>query len=240
MSRFKAEVQASRLKMQQVSALLAAIVQNHPGHDQKSHGRKGRAKTGGMSGDDFDRVIAGAASGKAAHDMARVRVEPDSSQERAIHAYGIGGYDESNRQLRTNGGDVEAMPPTYYRDVVEGMDSIIAGSTPLGGDIVVVRGVVDASVTFGGREIGPGMEWTDHAYSSTTTREHTDHTFTGDSGVEMRIFVPKGTRAVSHYELDPSEVVLDRGLRFRVVRDNGVHPHRGTRQLDVEVVGTRG
>jgi hypothetical protein len=40
MSRFKAEVQASRLKMQQVSALLAAIVQNHPGHDQSSHAGK--------------------------------------------------------------------------------------------------------------------------------------------------------------------------------------------------------
>jgi hypothetical protein len=41
MSRFKAEVASTRARMLQVSALLAAIVQNHPGHDQKSHGRKG-------------------------------------------------------------------------------------------------------------------------------------------------------------------------------------------------------
>jgi hypothetical protein len=40
MSRFKAEVASTRARMLQVSALLAAIVQNHPGHDQKSHAGK--------------------------------------------------------------------------------------------------------------------------------------------------------------------------------------------------------
>jgi hypothetical protein len=48
LSRFDAEVSATRLRMQSVAALLTAVVQsqpqNHPGHaDQKAHGRKGGA-----------------------------------------------------------------------------------------------------------------------------------------------------------------------------------------------------
>lgn len=53
MSRFKAEVASTRARMTQVSAILAAIVQNHPGHpDQKSHGG-GR---GGGEDEFFDEV----------------------------------------------------------------------------------------------------------------------------------------------------------------------------------------
>ena len=169
--------------------------------------------------------------------MARVNPE-DRGQNKAIDRYGGGAHDSVNGTLRSNGGDAESLPESYDTDVISGMDSVMSGQS-LSGDIVVVRGVVDGSRTFGGSPPTVGTEWTDHGFVSTTAQEHADYAFTGDSGVEMRILVPKGTPAFSNYQLDPHEVVLDRGLSFRVVRDNGVDAYRGTRQLDVEVIGTR-
>lgn len=207
-----------------------------PGQPRDSKGRWA-GHGGGMSGEQFDRAAAGAASGRAADDLARVHLT-ERSQRSAIDSYAGSGHDHANTALRSNGGDAGAIPPSHTRDIIDGMDSIMADH-PLSGDIVVVRGVASGRRTFGGRPPGVGTEWTDHGYVSTTTDRHPEKTFTGESGIEMRILVRKGTRAFSNNHLDPGEVVLDRGLTFRVVADHGIDAYRGTRQLDVEIVGQR-
>lgn len=212
------------------------LVAHLPGkHNQKDHGHGG----GGPAGqDDFDTRMANAASGDAAVEMARVR-PTDEFQRSAIDKYAAGGYSDANGALRGSGGNLDQIPPSYHRDIVDGLDGVMADGPPLAGDIVVRRGLVSGRRTFGGRTPEVGTEWTDHGFTSTTAMDRPEKTFTGDDGVEMRILVPKGTRAFSNSHLDPDEIVLDRGLTFRIVRDNGVDPYRGTRQFDVEVIGTR-
>src|SRR5262245_18135738 len=204
------------------------------GYVRDSRGRF--AAAGGMSGAEFDTAAGKAASGDEAVRMARVN-PTDPGQRRAIDSYAGGAYDRVNGGLRAGGGTTERLSP-FEQEVASRLDSVMAEHR-LSGDIVVTRGLASGRRTFGGREPTVGTEWTDHAYVSTTAAKHPERTFTGESGVEMRILVPKGTHAFSHSHLDPDEVVLDRGLTFRVVADHGVDSYRGTRQLDVEVVGGR-
>lgn len=213
---------------------------NHPGHDQKSHGRKGRSSPGGMSGEEFDSRVAGAAHQSEALAASHIRPS-DREMGEAISAYGGGGSYAANDALRASGGDREQITDWLGRQTAEGMDRAFEGSE-LGRDIVVVRGITDPSVTFGGREPRVGMQWVDHGYVSTSAQSSASEMFTGveydiAGGVEMRILAPKGTRAISSDRLVyDNEIVLDRGLTYRVVRDNG-ESFDGVRQLDIEVVG---
>jgi hypothetical protein len=50
----------------------------------------------------------------------------------------------------------------------------------------------------------------------------------------MTILVPQGTAALAASSDGEKELLLNRGLRFRIVRDNGVV--NGVRHVDVEVV----
>lgn len=129
---------------------------------------------------------------------------------------------------------------------IDQLDAAMA-SSPLTSDIVTYRGIMNASHMFGDRLDGDltGMEWDEQAYASTSTDlAMADEFATGSSdtsrSVVMRVLVPAGTggitlsdsnqEAVGYYP--ESEVLLQRGLRMRVVADNGGVP----RQLDVEVV----
>lgn len=129
---------------------------------------------------------------------------------------------------------------------IEHLDAAMAAS-PLTSDIVTYRGIMNASHMFGDRLDGDltGMEWDEQAYASTSTDPAmADEFATGSSdtsrSVVMRVLVPAGTggmtlsdsnqEAVGYYP--ESEVLLQRGLRMRVVADNGGVP----RQIDVEVV----
>ncbi len=49
-----------------------------------------------------------------------------------------------------------------------------------------------------------------------------------------RVLVPKGTHAIDLSTNMEDELLLQRGLRLRVVRDYGVSD--GVRQMDVEVI----
>jgi hypothetical protein len=84
-----------------------------------------------------------------------------------------------------------------------------------------------------------GVEWRETAYMSVSASARTGALFAGRPGAQgvlMRILVPPGTHGVQLSGASvESEILLERGLRLRVVRDHGVSPD-GPRVLDVEVV----
>lgn len=109
-------------------------------------------------------------------------------------------------------------------------------------DIVVHRGMFYGSKSFGddawNRPDLTGVEWTDKAPASSTTNPAVADRFASkftDEGVSMRIRIPKGTPAMRLSEWgDEAEVLLQPGLRYRVVKDNGTIDN--VRHLDVEVI----
>jgi ADP-ribosyltransferase exoenzyme len=137
------------------------------------------------------------------------------------------------------------------------LDKAMAAS-PLSDNVVVYRGVPaerthimtkwldEAGVT--GKRDFTGLTWTDGGFVSTSTSKgFTQETFasaaqpTKEPPILMRIVVPKGTGALhvsdAKVGLKESELLLDRGLTFRVVADHGVADRGyGARMLDVEVL----
>lgn len=84
-----------------------------------------------------------------------------------------------------------------------------------------------------------GVEWEDPAFVSTTADEEVlireRLVRPGGDSVKMRVLLPGGTGAirVGQWEYE-AEMLLDKGNRYRIVRDRGMVD--GIRQLDVEVV----
>lgn len=112
--------------------------------------------------------------------------------------------------------------------------------------IVTWRGMRNGDTLFGDAFADDltGAEWSDAAFSSTSTDEEEALAFSQDTlgnsvpgSTVMHVLVPSGVGALElsddNYE---SEVLLSRGLRFRVVNDWGHNEHNGVRVLDVEVV----
>lgn len=207
-----------------LAALLERTAWRHlPGkHDQLTHGGKGS----------FADHVAAADTGDAALRTAALRVEPSAAQHAAIDRYGGDGSYVINADLRTQSGSESALTPKN-RDTVEQLDSLMESSS-LAHDVVVHRHIGSGSRTFG-RPVDStvadlsGMTWRDHAYSSTSVEDRG----TATHKIRMRILVPKGTRAFSHPSLDSDEILLDRGLKFTVVKDYGPAV---VRHLDVLVV----
>lgn len=146
----------------------------------------------------------------------------------AIEAYRGLGYQGVNRYLRT-GESVRGA-----RSVVAEIDRAMAQSR-LPDNLVLWRGIPSGERTFGGnvaRDL-TGFEWTDPAYISTSSaREIAER----GGPVLMRLATPPGTGAIRLSDFE-AEVLLQRGLTFRVVRDNGLVD--GRRLLDVEVIPVR-
>lgn len=108
-------------------------------------------------------------------------------------------------------------------------------------DIRVLRGTETGRGIFGDRLAGSltGFEWTEDAFVSTTVDPDVVDYFT-TTGLSMEILVPAGTGAVnlsgfrnSRGGSDEAEVLLQRGLRMRVVSDTGPGDPR---QLKVVIV----
>lgn len=137
---------------------------------------------------------------------------------------------------------------------VRPIDAAMSIST-LAADVVVYRGVRDSTKVFPGTTKGQdltGIRWTDGAFVSTSYGPTPRFTKADPSGfdeagrvatapapVQMRILVPAGTHALSSHVLDRSELLLDRDLTFRVVRDGGVDAN-GLHHVDVVVDVIRG
>ena len=85
-----------------------------------------------------------------------------------------------------------------------------------------------------------GVTWEEKAYSHTTVNGDRlagyARKIPGQEPVAMTITVPAGTHAVQMSEIDhEAELMLERGLRYRIVADHGVDDG-GVRRLDVEVL----
>ncbi|MCY1141372.1 hypothetical protein OWR29_25520 [Actinoplanes sp. Pm04-4] len=129
-------------------------------------------------------------------------------------------------------------------DQIRHIDEAMAGS-PLDRSVVVWRGFRRAKRTFGDRADGDltGAEWTEPAYLSATSEERVtkDFAHTTTEPVVMRIIVPKGTKGIHISNArdeqgypDEAEILLNRGMRLRVVADYGIVG--SVRRIDVEVI----
>lgn len=166
---------------------------------------------------------------------------PAGPVREALESYKGNGFRKLNEQLRQHKGDTFALSPDPF-GLLANIDKAMKTSR-LADDVVVLRGFPGGRRIFGrgwSDTDMTGLEWTDHGYSSSTVdmdtaEEFAEVEYQRDDAVILHVLVPKGTGAVQisgrEYE---SELLLQRGLKFRVVADNGFKD--GARRLDVEVI----
>lgn len=128
-------------------------------------------------------------------------------------------------------------------DYMKRLDETIDGSS-LSDDVIVWRGTATGRGIFGPALAHDltGWSWDEKAYVSTSADQNVAESF-GGAGLVMRVHVPQGTKAVQLSGTSgnaktntnsEAELLLQRGLKMRVVKDRGRVD--GTRWLDVEVV----
>lgn len=198
----------------------------------------------------LDERFARAASGQDALDAPtfgldrRAVARPKAfTQAMADSLSGYQGSDFANINRRLRGQPLKSglLNAALTDAAVADIDAAMAAST-LARETLVYRGVEDARTMFGARLDGDltGLEWREDAYVSTSADRAMAEGFAatlGNSGLVMRILTPKGTGAVqvSGLKLE-AEILLRRGMRFRVIRDRGRSPVDGLRHIDVEVL----
>jgi hypothetical protein len=147
-------------------------------------------------------------------------------------------YANINEVLRREKGN---LPGTfgfdYYREATGVLDKVMTRSATRS-EAVVYRGISSGEAVFGPawEQRLVGAEWTEHAYVSTSAVEQTAlDLFHQPGGAVMRLLVPKGVGAVQLSGPDyEAELLLQRGLRMRVVADSGPGTH--PRRIDIEVL----
>lgn len=167
------------------------------------------------------------------------------SHQEDIRAYTSNAYQRVNEGLRyaAKGESLRKTTDPKYRGIISGLDSAMNKAGGSKADAVLYRGSGASPHRILGRAWNDeadntGLEFSAASFSSTTQRrEVAQRAFS--AGFIMRVHVPKGTKGIS-VEANSRvpgerEVLLDRGLRFRVVKDHG-KPEKGPRMLDVEVV----
>lgn len=192
-------------------------------HDQSTHGR-GTSGEAALSSAPvrYDKI-----RGRAAMEEAGI----NEAELNAMGRYRGTGSDRINRYHR----GIEQAPEddAIAARVSKDLDSAISKSS-LRDDVLVARNTATTSWLPEADDL-TGQEWIDPAYVSTTADLNTSR-FTKPGGAQMKISVPRGTHAVGLSDhTHESELLLERGLRFRVTADYGTDD-RGIRQLDVEVV----
>lgn len=175
---------------------------------------------------------------------------------------GSTGYYDVNQGLRNAHGHADEVvkpparagsPPSKIdsdeklRGTIDTMDRGM-GSSHLSDDVVLHRVVADPESLFGSAYHrdgdNSGLTWMDHGFTSTTLSEHgisfqqgrlRGGTEAPESGGQlvMRVLAPKGTHALIGNNRE-GEIILDRGLRFRVVRDHGIDD-RTRRDMELKI-----
>jgi ADP-ribosyltransferase exoenzyme len=214
------------------------MIRFSPDQPRDEHGRFGE---GGGSGGDFKTSLDSAATGAAALQAVPYgKGDGNPRTDAALTNYAESGYAQINADLRAGTTD---SPETADR--IAALDAAMQ-SSQLTQDVVVGRGIRDPEDVFGdawNNTDVTGLTFTDRGFVSTTTNPAqiaSGRNFqTGSNGAFMRIVLPQGTSAlaIGKNETSPfseKEIILDRGLTYRVVADNGVNED-GTRMLDVEV-----
>lgn len=164
-------------------------------------------------------------------------VEFTREWRRAVNQYTGRWYSEINNLLRG-----QKLQQAEDRSIVEGyaaeMDAAFTATPANAQPVEVFRGISDPRSMFGKLLDNDmtGLEWSEKAYVSTTVLERRTRTFLGQNGLLLRILVPAGTRMIEGSELNAeAELILNRGGRMRVIRDNGIDGN-GHRRMDVEFV----
>ncbi len=155
-------------------------------------------------------------------------------QQEMLEDYQIMGYEETNQHLRTGAGD-----PLDFEEGVEIMDTAMA---PLDKELTVYRGAIN--VPEGMLEVG--TEFVDDAFLSTSLDVSQGMSFadspTATSKVIYQIELPSDVSGVfmnTDLMEQEVEVLLERGLRLRVVEDLGLieGDYGDIRFIRLEVVG---
>lgn len=165
----------------------------------------------------------------------------------SLKAYKHNGYKPINKYLYGREPGHEVYEGKTAEDHVRDLDIAFSHSA-LTQDILVYQGSRGPGRMFppgewslvGGMD---GKEFTVEAYWSSSTNKGTAENFATDyigggdaataQSTVMKIVVPKGTAVIDL--MTEGEVLLNRGLRYRVVKDRGVGTD-GVRRLDVEVI----
>lgn len=162
-----------------------------------------------------------------------------ASGKKALYSYTGSGYGTVNAKL--NG-----LPPGTQKtgsSTISSIDAAMAAAPPLEGDVVLYRGFSSPESVFKSGKWNDvnvaGVEWSQRSYSSTSGQLSTAQSFAGYNGVVMRVIIPKemavkGINAKGGQHAGENEIILERGLRYRVVADYG--KHSGKRYIDVMVV----
>lgn len=193
---------------------------------------------------DWDRRAAEAATDQEALDQAPwgvdrkpIPTEFDREWRRSLGRYTGRWYSEINRLLRGQPLEEEASRGRA-EEHIRNMDAAFEATAGTGRPVVVYRGIASPRVMFGSvfSNDMTGLEWTEEAYTSTTVLERRTRTFLGQEGLLLRIILPAGSKVIEGSELNAeAELILQKGRRIRVVRDNGIDEN-GHRRLDVEVI----
>lgn len=191
---------------------------------------------------DIDARIGIAARGEAAFRAVPRGLGPaggvTAAQRVALRDYQSSFFTAINGQLRNQ---IELGP--VVAKAVREIDGVMAASR-LRGEVQVWRGIAHPQQLFRDMDMDrdlTGFAWQETAYTSTSALEKVARDFgvrdLGAAPVLMRIVAPIGTGAVRLGGLgDQAEVLLERGLVFRIARDRGLSP-AGYRLIDVEVIG---
>ena len=210
---------------------------------------------------DVSAAAQGGAALRASQSVQRVILQaankrgPDGIRAREIQRFENAMYDRETGYagsgfFRVNRGLQEAGDgpvPAEFAEQIADVDRVIRLGS-LTDDAVLYRGL-SAPERFLGRPLRPGDEFTEHGYSSTSVDEvHATDFARGRSAMDrpgerpenptvLRLVAPRGQSAVQISDLTfpgVGEVLLPRGLSYRVLADRGVVD--GVRQLDVELI----
>lgn len=161
------------------------------------------------------------------------------SWKQSLFSYTGSGYGSVNEKLNS-------LPPGVAKTgstTISNIDKGIEASPELEADTVLYRGFKSPHTVFASGKWNDtnvaGMEWSQRSYSSTSGALSTAEGFAGYGGVVMRIIIPKGMKvhginAKGGQHPGENEIILQRGLRYRVVADYGTHGSK--RYIDVMVV----